>query len=373
MPGSVIIPHRAAGARVSGQVVRVKTIRQGLSVWVAAIGLLGALFAMPASAAPGGFSRLAGGVEAFASDGSRYVAWQLLDSSEIVVLDTRTGRRGDVEVSPGCKLDDMGGKGGAPPADDGRFLIGCQNQDEAWLDAKTGVITPLPLGYGWYAAGPLYFEGEVMSSLYSEGGVGAPCVQNAVERRSDEFCIALYEIATEALTVRPQSEVGDLSRPGAPVVCAALKRTLVRERTEGYEYLFSFSEGLLARRKRVNSRVVQIEGCRGRKTLLHSSGEPEDFDIRGGVLTWDTGHAPGPTAPEDGPFDGSLFSYTLAARRLCHWKLPKRPLKGAEPLYGAFGYSTHTSNTVFWVAAERVTGRLAGTVESSSVYTSPLN
>jgi hypothetical protein len=54
---------------------------------------------------------------------------------------------------------------------------------------------------------------------------------------------------------------------------------------------------------------------------------------------------------------GVLFSYNLATQRRRTWALPRLPLAveqiGGEPITGAFGYSTHTTTTVFWIAARR--------------------
>ncbi len=49
------------------------------------------------------------------------------------------------------------------------------------------------------------------------------------------------------------------------------------------------------------------------------------------------------------------------------WTLPRLPLAEAHPVTGVLGYSTHTANTVFWVAARTLNGKLPE-VETSAVY-----
>ncbi len=49
------------------------------------------------------------------------------------------------------------------------------------------------------------------------------------------------------------------------------------------------------------------------------------------------------------------------------WTLTRLPLAEAHPVTGVLGYSTHTANTVFWVAARTLNGKLPE-VETSAVY-----
>jgi hypothetical protein len=110
---------------------------------------------------------------------------------------------------------------------------------------------------------------------------------------------------------------------------------------------------------------VEIERCHGAPIKLQGRGGARDFDVRGGVLTWDSGH-PGVDAKERVEGDGLkqselqhgvLFSYNLATHHRRSWALPRLPLwvesKEGKPITGAFGYSTHTTTTVFWIAARR--------------------
>ena len=156
-----------------------------------------------------------------------------------------------------------------------------------------------------------------MGALYVEGN-GTQCSQTPVERRALEPCIALYELSTGVVRQRPQSQVGDINLPGAPLVCRALRATLVRERAEMPSEVFSYSGGLLARP--IGERgSVQIDGCRGRRTILYGRGFPGKFDIRSGLLTWDTGRNV-EFYKEGEPSNGTVFGYELATRRRHSWK-----------------------------------------------------
>ena len=70
--------------------------------------------AAPAVASP--LRQLASGTVAFASDGTRFVAWQTAGDEQIVVLDTLTGLRQQITPPAGCKLHDE--------AEDGEPVIG---------------------------------------------------------------------------------------------------------------------------------------------------------------------------------------------------------------------------------------------------------
>jgi hypothetical protein len=61
------------------------------------------------------------------------------------------------------------------------------------------------------------------------------------------------------------------------------------------------------------------------------------------------------------------------AAKLRTWSLPILPLHGGD-FPGIFGYSAHTLNMVFWLAAQDLTGGEAGIccVETSYIYAAPL-
>jgi hypothetical protein len=239
-------------------------------------------------------------------------------------------------------------------------LLSCQD-GSAVLDAHTDGLTMLPESAG----------GETVGALYVEGN-GTQCSQTPLEIRALEPCIALYELSTGVVRQRPQSQVGDINRPGAPLVCRALRATLVRERAEMPSEVFSYSGGLLARP--IGERgSVQIDGCRGRRTILYGRGFPGNLDIRSGLLTWDTGRNV-EFYKEGESSNGTVFGYELATRRRHSWKLPRVRVHGGPepPAVGAFGYSTHTADTIFWIASELLTGPEITGVLTSGVYATPL-
>ncbi len=119
---------------------------------------------------------------------------------------------------------------------------------------------------------------------------------------------------------------------------------------------------------------MRIDRCHGRPILLHGRGVPGNFDVRGGLLTWDTGQNAIGFDVEEGFAHGTLTAYRLSNGRRRSWELPRLVLNtGAPPLpTTVVGYSTHTATTVFWVAARKVGGEKVSTVETSAVYAAKL-
>jgi len=311
-------------------------------------GLVGA----PVARAGGSHLRLvASGVRGFVSDGTRYVAWEKDQRFPITIFDTHTGVSHQVARPRGCVLPqhsegiEVRGAGAA-----GRFLLDCRQAGFDLLEAPTLHITPLPttLGRGgWQTVGSLFIEGSssvASACSHSEAGL----------KEFEPWCMALYEISTGVVSYRPhRSPSPELDRPGAPLVCSRLRGNAGYESlgTEGEEHK-GYANGLYVHAARHGD--VKIERCNGRSIILKDRGGPRDFDVRGGLLTWDTGHPGselGEYEPNQGP--GSLFSYDLATRKRRSWPLPKLPVdtdsEGA-PIHGVFGYSTHTRTTVFWLA-----------------------
>jgi hypothetical protein len=89
-----------------------------------------------------------------------------------------------------------------------------------------------------------------------------------------------YDIATGAVSYRPQSQVGDLDRPGAPRVCPRLRAKLIELGRAAY------SDGVFAEA----TEPMRVYRCRGRPTLLPDPGETWDVELAGGLLTWDTAY-----------------------------------------------------------------------------------
>jgi hypothetical protein len=185
----------------------------------------------------------------------------------------------------------------------------------------------------------------------------------------------------------------NLDLPGAPQICPALRPSLRAQLRYGLlpEQL-AFGDGVFAH-PTANLHNIRIERCNGRSTLLRGPSEPaaqpggvrpsqpRSFDLGAGLLTWDTAHnADGAEMNEQSNAHGTLSSYRLSTGRRQTWKLPPLPLLGAPNIDGSrpevespgvYGYSTHTANTVFWIATKTVKG--AGItsgliVETSSVY-----
>jgi len=307
----------------------------------------------------------------FASDGVRYAAWQVRPNAPIVTLDTLTGRRRSIAAPAGCALlpqEDHGEP--LPTAAGGRFLLNCDkpptNDQRGVLNVPTGSSFMLPSG------GP-YFPWREIGSRYVEGSaLATQCAHTGPER---EPCIALFNLATGAVTFRAPLDVANLDSPGPAAVCPALHRKLITARKAVSTNSFAYQDTLFAHSAGTSGRV-EIDSCHQHPKLLGGHGEPVDFDLRGGLLTWDTGNIAG-TNPFEGSeykkslFDATLTSYRLSTHARHTWSLPRLPVTGlAEELprglLGIFGYSTHTANTVFWIATRSVTAGQA--IETSSVY-----
>ncbi|HUB36798.1 MAG TPA: hypothetical protein VL972_08235, partial [Solirubrobacteraceae bacterium] len=286
--------------------------------------------------------------------------WQTPESPTVVVLDTRTGRRLSITVPAECRLvNQEQAEGYGPPAGAARFLLVC-SKGYALLDARSGTVMMLPRGAAWLTVGSQYIEGD-----------GEPCTQTTLEVRENKPCIALYNISTGAVSYGPQSQIVDLDRPGAPLICRTLRNTLGRERANTHSNLYSYSAGLLARAVKVGSASVQINRCHGKRTILHAHGEEaRDLDIRGGLLTWDTGHEAALFEPDTELLTGVLSSYRPSTHRRHSWQLPRLTIPGRGK--GAFGYSTHTANTIFWIATESLGGQEDNAVLTSAVYALPI-
>jgi hypothetical protein len=385
-----------------------------------ALGLMLAvlLLGAPSSAGASPLRRLAASVTSFATDGVRYAAWQHTPTSPIVILDTATGTRRAARV-PGCVLDaeEPQRDENEPIAGGGWFLLSCfeeprnscfiaiyktllrcgeklENETASekesrqtvsrLLNARTGMSLPLPAGGGWARVGALYVE-------------GGSCL------RPTHCSAAFYDLATGTVTERPGSDQqssltkANLNLPGAPLeqVCTALRRKVLSARKEADEGEVAWSNTALVHPTR-DRRNVRLERCHARPLILPGPrepiryiklrgpeghvtserllpSEPNGFDLRDGALTWSTGH----DATSDNPYQeaveyGTLTAYQLSSGKVHTWRLPSLSLHGApeEGIPGVFGYSTHTLNTVFWLAAQDLTGGEAGVccVETAYLY-----
>ena len=331
---------------------------------------------LPVPALASSFRRLAPSTVAFASDGTRYAAWQVTADSPVVVLDTRSGRQ--VSYADGCSLASEQGAPG-PPATAGRFLATCAG-GVSLLNAATGAVTPLP-----QPAGPYDGEWREVGTRYVEGNADPhDCSHSAKEVREESryeggsVCIALYDIATGALSYRSGSQVPDLDGSGAPSVCRAQRGRLLSARRNLAIGEFAYRQGLLVTLNNAKNRV-SISGCHGRQTLLAAGGEAENLDLAGGLLTWDTAHAGVSPPVQSGSveerviYHGTLWSYEPATRRRRGWQLPRETtLLPNRKIHAVLGRSAHAGKTLFWIAAATVNGGETRTVETSSVYAARL-
>jgi hypothetical protein len=295
---------------------------------------------------------------AFASDGQRYVAWQVSQGPHMVVLDTGTGRRQYLTLPAGCdelEQEAAGGEKQYSTAFAGSFLIGCGGyppQDVIYNVVSHSVVRLPPEASWWYALG----------SRYAAGFIEENVPKNRV----------LYDLSNGEVSYHGEHEPLDgafdeplaLEQPGAAVtdVCSSVRRILngggglepLAVNPDAHAYL----DGMFAQRARPDG-DVQLDLCGGRRKILHGRGgsglcreEPADFDLRGGVLTWDTGcHDLGYV--ESPNRYARLYSYDLSSHERRSWQLPRRHVANLEA-ESQHGYSTHTANAVFWIAVRTV-------------------
>jgi hypothetical protein len=323
-----------------------------------------AVTALPAGALASSFRQLAPSTVAFASDGARYAAWQVVRGSPVVVLDTHSAKQSSYEET-GCSLVSEEGAFG-PPAAAGHFLLGC-GEASALLDATTGVATPLPK-----PAGQLDGEWREIGARYVEGNADpADCSASSKELHEEDACLALYDIATGALSYRRQSQAPDLDRAGAPPVCNALRGRLLAERNNSAIGEFAYSQGLLVTLGS-DGKKVRLSRCRGQSKDLASRRKAENLDLAGGLLTWDTARAgnSAPVGTEERVIDhGALWSYEAATGRRREWQLPRETTRFySHRVRAVLGRSAHAGKTLFWIAAATVNGSPSPSVETSAVY-----
>jgi hypothetical protein len=303
--------------------------------------------------------QLAPSVEAFASDGTRYVAWQVGEGAPIVALDTISGRRRSLPVPSGCTLEDQALQRGEPraTAGSGRFLLDCTNGLGWLLDVRTGTVALLPIlptGSEWGEVGSRYVKGL---------GDKDTCRQIPREIENADLCLALLDPQRGAIIDRAYWQAPDVSAPNAPPVCSALRAVVVAERDVVLSRTYSFDGGVIAFATH-RGHAVEVQRCKGRPVVLHHRGEATNVDVRGGLLTWDTGEDP--LFFPSGIRSATLTSYRLASGRRRSWTVPYLNVKGFEGQI--LGYSTHTTTTVFWIAVRAADGE---TVSRSALYAAP--
>jgi hypothetical protein len=305
--------------------------------------------------------QIAPSTRAFASDGSRYAAWQTSEGLPIIVLDTATRQRRSIAPPTGCKLqsqEEQSSPSGeaAPDAGSGRFLLRCGVYEQGVLNVHTGEAQMLPddLGrYWWTLVGTRYAESP-------DTGCG-----------SYDECFALYDLATGAISVRRAPAIVNLDLPGAPAapLCPALRDRILAAERAAVPPSFAYENGLFVHPAK-RAGYVEIDRCKRPPIMLSGRGAPRDFDLSAGLLTWDTGYrSEGVDEEEESRYPSVLSAYQLATGKRRSWRLPRLALVDGEPRRVVFGYSTHTARTVFWIADRSVNhGKTGLIVESSSVY-----
>jgi hypothetical protein len=358
---------------------RGRVVRRG------ARGLVLLVAAAPCSLASG-LRQLVGSTTSFAADGERYAAWQVRVGAAIVVLDTRTGSRTTIPAPAGCELMSHQGEEGepGPTAADGRFLLDCETpahvQSQGVLDVGRPASFMLPNGAGFALSRPW----TALGTRYAEG-TAAPeeCSHSAGEHES---CIALFDLATGAVSYRSPSQVLNLDRPGAPQICPALRPGVLAAKKANTN--LAYGNGIFVHLTR-DRRNVRADRCSGHSTVLpgpagsmksgrRTEGEPSNFELGGGLLTWDTGHSAVNFEPnEETASRGTLSSYQLSSGKRRTWKLPRLSINRGQDdeSPGVYGYSAHTANTVFWIATRMLVGVGEGSVAvgTSSIYAAPLS
>jgi hypothetical protein len=323
------------------------------------------------------FRRLAGGVASFASDGQRFVAWQHAAGGPIEVFDTRRGSVSSFAIPAGCMLANEAERVYGRVAGGGRFLLDCappHTEAQLLLDARSGALIELPpLGYGdhWVAVGTDYALGL---SYPTDEGKPEPsfCPQSRFELDQRIPCLAIMGLSQKMVTYRPESLWPDLNVSGAPEICPTLRSKLITETRESIPRFLDYSEGYYAQPTQ-NDKSVELDRCSGSRILLRpggTAGEPENFDVRGGLLSWDTGEPSGVDVERGSP-RRFLSIYQYRARRVQRWKLPIERIRekgnGVSLSKYPLGYSTHTANAVFWIATESCEPTNVGCVARSSV------
>jgi hypothetical protein len=342
--------------------------------WIVGLLLVGAgLSASVTDARASRLRVLVPRVVRFATDGTRYAAWQVHVGGPIVVLDTVTRVRHEVPPPAGCNLENGEDSGDARTgvAVAGQFMLQClggTGSATGVLNVRSGRSVRLPdvsLRAEWVRLGSRYAQG------YSQEDV---CAHSAAEVTAGETgCILLFDLASGAVSYRPQGQVVDLDDPGAPSACPAVQR---RGHLLGVNSLrgLTYADGVLASEGTRHNGDVELVRCHGRPTILPGRDEPRNINIGGGLLTWDNGLNPTESATTSET--RTLISYGLSSRRRRSWALPFVAVKGqvepqrAEP----YGYSSHTANTVFWIAPRAIELALhgGGRVLGSSVYAARL-
>jgi hypothetical protein len=343
--------------------MRVAFVRRGRGWLLAPVFLYAAFGGLSPAAAVASWRRLVTGTVRVASDGTRYLAWQTSNTTTLTVFDSRKRRTSTYSLPESCPLADE--ERGTEDerglhAAGGRFIVFC-GRGTALFEVATGALRPLPktIKGQWGVVGSRYVEGFDARHL---------CRQTREEKARERPCLALYDLATGAVSDRPQSQVGDLDETGAPLICPVLRGSVARSGGRNGSYGHGVFAGA--------TEPVELIRCDGHHTFLKTFGEPRDVQLSGGLLTWDDAQPPPETfkAPREAR-QVVLSVYRPRTRHRRDFPLPRRPLTEVTPeaIHGIFGYSTHTSYDVFWVATETLEpSESASTPGLSAIYAARL-
>jgi hypothetical protein len=334
--------------------------------------MLAALFALAlaaparAAVAPGRLKLVASSVESFATDGSRWAAWETTRGGPLTVLDTRSGGRQVDTLPSGCQMEQGFGYEFGDTGAAGRFLLSCEaagGEQDMLLDAATGTTRTLRAGYSFSRLGSLYAEGEDARETSIVSSLSSGTVRGA----KDEYV--------------------DLNSPGAPglaSVCRTLRQRLRHLGSPIYGR-FTYLDGVLVEPFGSRGRVAQRR-CDGTRTLLHASLTPAArplgrawyLDPRGGLLTWDTAEPDASDLGEEGQGRsvGRLEAVLTGGRRR-EWRLPRLPIPTPEgtlahPRYATAGFSTHTRAMVFWLPVRTLSCDELCDTATEDVYGAPV-
>jgi hypothetical protein len=261
----------------------------------------------------------------------------------------------------GCHLgNDYVDPGATQSAAAGRFLLSCANERNSVFAVRTGANELLSAGTSWFELGARYAQGNSAG----EHQVVENLATGAVERTGEPGTV-------------------DLDRAGAPGLSAICPRLRGAVRREGDASGWSaYSNGVFARAHGERGAVI-VDRCNGAPRILSETPplprdaferhRPRYFELRSGLLTWDTAEQPDGEDAEAGEshLRSRMYAYRLSSGRLESWRLPRIAIEqGSRRLPPvAAGYARHTADTLFWIATRTTpAGNPLGSVSTAAIY-----
>jgi hypothetical protein len=241
----------------------------------------------------------------------------------------------------------------------GRFMLDCGGESPtAVLDVRSGVETEL--GHAtiiWQALGSHYVQGYTPEDVCP----ATPAERSLITRG----CVALFDLATGAVTYRPPLQVVDLERVGAPPACRPLQ--VAAHLTPSLTAYFTVDDSLAYGAQDGNA-IVLLHCQHSQKIRAH---EASNYSLGGGVLTWDD--ALDAREPEGfTTHQKTLTAVEPATERRRAWHVPDVRVQGElEPLPPQpYGWVAHAGRDVFWISPRKVktsgpTGLSVSVIESA--------